>query len=129
MNTGLIVIVSLAFPLLWLGIATDRQSYHEAIKLRESITEILSSISEWENGKLPVIKIILLKAYPSNLTNRLRLIRGYLVIRFVTRLPRKRNIHAASALLEQFCESIWVSAPGFRPQAEVMAQKIRELLR
>jgi hypothetical protein len=39
MNIGLIVVVSLSFPLLWLSVCTDRRSYDEAIKLREAITE------------------------------------------------------------------------------------------
>src|SRR5260370_5160587 len=110
MNTGLIVIVSLAFPLLWMAAFTDRQSYNEAVKLKESITEILLSIAEWQNDKLTVFKILTLKAYPPNLINRLRLIRGYAIIRFVIKLPRNGRVQAASTLLQQFCECISVSA-------------------
>jgi hypothetical protein len=128
MNTGLIVVFALAVPLLWMATFTDQQSYREAVKLKESITEILLSITEWQNDKLTVFKILTLKAYPANLINRLKLIRGYAVIRFVIRLPRKRRIEAASTLLQQFCECIWVSAPGFRAQADVMAQEIKRLL-
>jgi len=107
---------------------TDQQSYREAVKLKESITEILLSITEWQNDKLTVFKILTLKAYPANLINRLKLIRGYAIIRFVIRLPRKRRVEAASTLLQQFCECIWVSAPGFRPRADVMAREIKRLL-
>jgi hypothetical protein len=128
MNTGLVVVFALAVPLLWMAAFTDQQSYREAVKLKESITEILLSIAEWQNDKLTVFKILTLKAYPANLINRLKLIRGYAVIRFVIRLPRKRRIEAASSLLQQFCECIWVSAPGFRAQADVMAQEIKRLL-
>jgi hypothetical protein len=128
MNTGLVVVFALAVPLLWMAAFTDQQSYREAVKLKESITEILLSIAEWQNDKLTVFKILTLKAYPANLINRLKLIRGYAIIRFVIRLPRKRRIEAASRLLQQFCECIWVSAPGFRAQADVMAQEIKRLL-
>jgi len=128
MNTGLIVVFALAVPLLWMAGFTDRQSYNEAVKLKESITEILLSIAEWQNDKLTVFKILTLKAYPPNLINRLKLIRGYAIIRFVIRLPRKRRVEAASTLLQQFCECIWVSAPGFRAQADVMAREIKRLL-
>ena len=128
MNTGLIVVFALAFPLLWMAAFTDRRSYHEAVKLKESITEILFSIAEWQNDKLTVFKILTLKAYPPSLMNRLKLIRGYAIIRFVIRLPRKRRVQAASTLLQQFCECIWVSAPGFRAQADVMAREIKRLL-
>jgi hypothetical protein len=128
MNTGLIVVFALAVPLLWMAAFTDQQSYREAVKLKESITEILLSIAEWQNDKLTVFKILTLKAYPANLINRLKLIRGYAIIRFVIRLPRKRRVEAASTLLQQFCECIWVSAPGFRAQADVMAQEIKRLL-
>jgi hypothetical protein len=128
MNTGLVVVFLLAFPLLWLATFTDRQSYNEAVKLKESITEILFSIAEWQNDKLTVFKILTLKDYPPNLMNRLKLIRGYAIIRFVIRLPRKTRVQAASTLLEQFCECIWVSAPGFRAQADVIAGEIKRLL-
>jgi hypothetical protein len=128
MNTGLIVVFALAVPLLWMAAFTDQQSYREAVKLKESITEILLSIAEWQNDKLTVFKILTLKAYPANLINRLKLIRGYAIIRFVIRLPRKRRVEAASTLLQQFCECIWVSAPGFRAQADVMAREIKRLL-
>jgi hypothetical protein len=128
MNTGLIVVFALAVPFLWMAAFTDRKSYSEAVKLKELITEILLSIAEWENDKLTVFKILTLKAYPPNLINRLKLIRGYAVIRFAIRLPRKRRVEAASTILQQFCECIWISAPGFRAQAEVMAREIKRLL-
>ena len=128
MNTGLIVVFALAVPFLWMAAFTDRQSYSEAVKLKESIAEILLSISEWQNDKLTVFKMLTLKAYPANLINRMKLIRGYAIIRFVVRLPRKKRVEAASTLLQQFCESIWVSAPGFRAQADGMAREIKRLL-
>ena len=128
MNIVLVVVASLAVPLLWLTAFTDRQSFNEAIKLREMITEILVSVAEWENGKSTVFKILALKSYPQNLVNRLRLIRGYIIIRLVVKLPRKRNVRAASAVLQQFYECVWDSAPGFRPQAELMALEIKRLL-
>ena len=83
MNIGLFVVVSLAFPLLWLSVCTDRRSYDQAIKLREAITEILQSIEEWENDKLGVTQILAFKAYRSKLESKLRLIRGYGLIRFL----------------------------------------------
>ena len=128
MNTGLIVVFALAVPLLWMATFTDRQSYIEAIKLKELITEILLSIVEWQNDKLTVFKILTLKAYPQNLINRLKLIRGYAILRFVVKLPRKARVQAAGALLQQFCECIWASAPGFRAQADVLAREIKRLL-
>jgi hypothetical protein len=128
MNTTLIVVASLAVPFLLITALSDRQSFNEAIKLRQMITEILLSVAEWENGRSTVIKILALKSYPPNLLNRLRLIRGYAIIRLVLKLPRKRNVQAASAVLQQFYECVWGSAPGFRPQAEIMAQEIKRLL-
>jgi len=128
MNTVLVVVVSLAVPLVWLATFTDRQSFNEAIKLREMIAEILLSIAEWENGKSTVFKMLTLKSYPPNLVNRLRLIRGYTIIRLVVKLPSKKNVRAASAVLQQFYECVWDAAPGFRPQAEVMAREIKRLL-
>jgi hypothetical protein len=128
MNIVFIVVVSLAIPLLWITIFTDRQSFEQAIKIREMITEILLSLAEWENGKSTVFKILTLKSYPENLVNRLRLIRGYMFVRLVVKLPRKRNVQTASAVLQQFYECVWGNAPGFRLQAEVMAREIKRLL-
>jgi len=128
MNPALIVFVSLAIPLLWITSLTDRRSFNEAIKLREMITEILLSLAEWENGKSTVFKILTLKSYPENLVNRLRLIRGYMIVRLIVKLPRKRNVQTASAVLQQFYECVWGNAAGFRPQAEVMAREIKRLL-
>jgi|SRR5262249_60638529 len=128
MNTALVVVVSLVVPFVWLATFSDRQSFKEAIKLREMITEILLSVAEWENGKSTVFKILALKSYPPNLMNRLRLIRGYMIIRLVLKLPRKRNVQAASTVLQEFYECVWGSAPGFRPQAERMAREIKRLL-
>ena len=128
MNPALIVVVSLAIPLLWIAAFTDRQSFNEAIKLREMIAEILLSLAEWENGKSTVFKILTLKSYPENLVNRLRLIRGYMFVRLVVKLPRKRNVQTASAVLQQFYECVWTGAPGFCPQAELMAREIKRLL-
>ena len=128
MNIALVVVVSLAIPLLWIAAFTDRQSFNEAIKLREMITEILLSLAEWENGKSTVFKILTLKSYPENLVNHLRLIRGYMIVRLVVKLPRKRSVQAASEVLQQFYECVWGSAPGFRPQAELMAREIKRLL-
>ena len=129
MNVPLIVILSLAFPLLWLSAFTDRRSFDHAIKLRELITEILQSIAEWENGKLSVIKILAFKGYGPNLENKLKLIRGYLLIRFVAKLPRRRNIHAACLILPQFYECVWSCPAGFRQQADILAREIKRLLK
>jgi hypothetical protein len=129
MNVPLIVIVSLAFPLLWLSAFTDRRSFDHAIKLREMITEILQSIAEWENGKLSVIKILAFKGYSPNLENKLKLIRGYVLIRFLAKLPRKRNIQAACMILPEFYECVWSSPAGFRQQADILADKIKSLLK
>jgi hypothetical protein len=128
MNIVFIVVVSLAIPLLWITTLTDRQSFNQAIKIREMITEILVSLAEWENGESTVFKLLTLKSYPENLVNRLRLIRGYTFVRLAVKLPRKRNVQTASAILKQFYECVWGNAPGFRPQAEVMAREIKRLL-
>jgi hypothetical protein len=129
MNVPLIVIVSLAFPLLWLSAFTDRRSFDHAIKLRELITEILQSIAEWENGRLGVTKILAFKGYGPNLENKLKLIRGYVLIRFVAKLPRKRNIHAVCMILPEFYECVWSRPTGFRQQADILAHKIKHLLK
>jgi hypothetical protein len=115
-STALLVVVSLAIPLLWITAFTDRSSFNEAIKLREIITEILLSLAEWENGKSTVFKILTLKSYPQNLVNSLRLVRGYMIVRLVVKLPRKRNVQTASAVLQQFYECVWTGAPGFHPK-------------
>ena len=128
MNIVFIVVVSLAIPLLWITAFTDRQSFNQAIKIREMITEILLLLAEWENGKSTVFKLLTLKSYPENLVNHLRLIRGYTFVRLVVKLPRKRNVRTASAVLQQFYECVWANAPGFRPQAEAMAREIKRLL-
>ncbi len=57
MNIVFIVVVSLAIPLLCITAFTDRQSFNQAIKIREMISEILLSLAEWENGKSTVFKI------------------------------------------------------------------------
>jgi hypothetical protein len=129
MNISLIVIVSLAFPILWISAFTDRQSYEHALKLREIIAEILQSIAEWENGKLGVIKIQAFKTYPLYLENKLGLIRGYFLIRFVTKLPRKRNIHATCSKLAEFYDCIWFRPPESRERAELLAGEIQKLLK
>jgi hypothetical protein len=129
MNVPLIVVVTLAFPLLWLSAFTDRRSYDHAIKLREMITEILQSIAEWENGKLGVTKILAFKGYGPNLENKLKLIRGYLLIRFLAKLPRKSNIHAACVIFPEFYECVWSCPPGFRQQADILARRIKRLLK
>jgi hypothetical protein len=129
MNVPLIVIVSLAFPLLWISAFTDRQSYEHAVKLKELIGEILQSIAEWENGALGVIKTQAFKTYALNLENKLGLIRGYLLIRFVARLPQKRNLRAACSMLPEFYDCIWFGAPNSRHRAEQLAVKIKKLLK
>jgi hypothetical protein len=129
MNIGLIAVVSLAFPLLWLSVCTDRRSYDEAIKLREVIAEIRQSIEEWENGKLGVTKILAFKAYRSNLESKLLLIRGYVLIRFLTGIPGKKNMYAVCAILPEFYECVWSCPPGFRQQAEALAREIKHLLK
>ena len=129
MNPALIVVVWLAIPLLWITSLTDRRSFNGAIKLREMITEILLSLAEWQNGKSTVFKILTLKSYPENLVNRLRLIRGYMIVRLVVKLPRKRSVQAASDVLQQFYECVWGSAPGFPPSGTHGArdQKIADM--
>ena len=129
MNIGLVVVVSLAFPLLWVSLWTDRRSYDQAIKLREVITEILQSIAEWENGNLGVTKILAFKAYRASLESKLQLIRGYVLIRFLTGIPRKKSIYAACAILPEFYECVWSCPTGFRQQAEALAREIKHLLK
>ena len=60
---------------------------------------------------------------------QIRQIRGYVLLRFVTRLPGKRNIHAACAILPQFYDCIWFGAPDSRNRAELLAGQIKKLLK
>jgi hypothetical protein len=129
MNVPLIVIVSLAFPVLWISALTDKQSYEHAVKLKEIIAEILQSIAEWEDGKLGVIKSQAFKTYAPYLENKLRLIRGYLLIRFLAKLPQKKNVRAAGAMLPEFYDCIWFGAPESRQRAELLASEIKKLLK
>ena len=129
MNVPLIVIVSLAFPVLWISALTDKQSYEHAVKLKELIAEILQSIAEWEDGKLGVLKSQAFKTYAPYLENKLRLIRGYLLIRFLAKLPQKKNVRAAGAMLPEFYDCIWYGAPGSRQRAELLASEIKKLLK
>jgi hypothetical protein len=129
MNVPLIVIVSLAFPVLWISALTDKQSYEHAVKLKELIAEILQSIAEWEDGKLGVIKSQAFKTYAPYLENKLRLIRGYLLVRFLAKLPQKKNVRAAGAMLPEFYDCIWFGAPESRQRAELLASEIKKLLK
>jgi hypothetical protein len=129
MNVPLMVIVALAFPILLISAFTDRQSYEHALKLREIIAEILQAIAEWESGKLGVIKIQAFKTYPLYLENKLGLIRGYFLIRFVTKLPRRRNIQAACSKLPEFYECIWFRAAESHERADLLAGEIKKLLK
>jgi hypothetical protein len=129
MNVSLVVIVALALPLLWITVFTDKQSYDHAVKLKQLIDEILQSVAQWETCPLGVIKMQAFKTYALNLQNRLGLIRGYILLRFVTRLPGKRNIHAACAILPQFYDCIWFGAPNSRSRAELLAGQIKKLLK
>jgi hypothetical protein len=129
MNVPLIVIVSLAFPVLWISALTDKQSYEHAVKLKEIIAEILQSIAEWEDGKLGVIKSQAFKTYAPYLENKLRLIRGYLLVRFLAKLPQKKNVRAAGAMLPEFYDCIWFGAPESRQRAELLASEIKKLLK
>jgi hypothetical protein len=129
MNLPLIVIVSLAFPILWISAFTDKQSYEHAVKLKGIIGEILQSISEWETGALGLIKMQAFKTYALYLENKLGLIRGYFFIRFVARLPQKRNVRAACGKLPEFYHCIWFGAPDSRRRAELLAGEIKKLLK
>ena len=129
MNVPLTVIVSLAFPVLWIAALTDKQSYEHAVKLKEIIAEILQSIAEWEDGKLGVIKSQAFKTYGPYLENKLRLIRGYLLVRFLAKLPQKKNVRAAGAMLPEFYDCIWFGAPESRQRAELLASEIKKLLK
>ncbi len=128
MNVALLVVVSLAFPTLWIAAFADQQSYQHAVKLKELVGEILQSIAEWENRNLAVIKIQAFKTYPLYLENKLGLIRGYWVIRFVARLPRKRNVRVACTKLPEFYDCIWFGSQS-RERAELLAVEIKKLLK
>ena len=128
MNLPLIVIVSFAFPLLWIATVSDKQSFDMAGKLREIIAEILQSLGEWESSKLSVIKMLAFNAYAPDLENKLGLIRGYFIIRFVAGLPRKKNIRAACAILPVFYKCIWYDPPELRHRAQVLAIELKRLL-
>jgi hypothetical protein len=129
MSVPLIVIAFFAFPLLWIATFTDKQSFDLAVKLGEIIAEIIQSLEEWESSKLSVIKMQAFKAYAPNLENKLGLIQGYLIIRFVARLPRKRNIRAACAILPEFYKCIWYDPPELRHRAEILAIELKRLLK
>jgi hypothetical protein len=129
MNVPFIVIVFLAVPVLWICALTDKQSYEHAVKLKEIIAEILQSIAEWEDGKLGVIKSQAFKTYAHYVENKLRLIRGYILIRFLTKLPRKKNVRAACTKLPEFYDCIWYEAPESHQRAELLAGEIKNLLK
>lgn len=129
MNVPLIVIVCLAFPAFWIAAFADKRSFDLAVKLREVIAEVLQSLAEWENNKLSVIKMQSFKSYAPNLENKLGLIRGYSIIRFAARLPRRKNIHAACAILPEFYKCIWYDPPGLRHQAQILAMELKRLLK
>jgi len=129
MNVSLVVIVFLAFPFLWIATFADKRSFDLAVKLREVIEEILQSLTEWESSKLTVIKMQAFNAYAPNLENKLGLIRGYLIIRFVAGLPRKKNIRAACAILPEFYKCIWYDPPELRHRAQVLAIELKRLLK
>jgi hypothetical protein len=129
MNVPLIVIVFLTFPLLWIAAFADKQSFDVAVKLREIIAEIVQSLAEWESSKLSVIKMQAFNSYAPNLENKLGLIRGYLIIRFVAKLPRKKNIHSACAILPEFYKCIWYDPPELRHRAQNLAIELKRLLK
>jgi hypothetical protein len=128
MNVPLIVIVSLAVPLFWIATFADKRSFDLAVKLREIIAEILQSLTEWESGKLSVIKMQAFNAYAPNLENKLGQIRGYLILRFAAGLPRKKNIRAACAILPEFYNCIWYDPPALRHRARILAIELKRLL-
>jgi hypothetical protein len=129
MHVPLLVLIFVAFPFLWIATFSDRRSYDLAVKLREIIAEILQSLTEWENRKLSVIKTLAFNGYAANLQNKLGLIRGYLVIRLVAKLPRKKNILAACAILPEFYECIWCDPTESRDRAEDLAIELKRLLK
>jgi hypothetical protein len=128
MNVPLMVIVLLAFPVLLISALTDKQSYEHAVKLKEIIAEILRSIAEWEEGKLGVIKRQAFKTYALYLENKLGLI-GYFLIRFLAKLPQKKKLRAACAMLPEFYDCIWYGVPESRQRAELLAGEIKRLLK
>jgi hypothetical protein len=129
MNVPLIVIVLLAAPVLVISSLSDKQSYEHAVKLKEIIAEILRSIAEWENGKLGVIERQAFKTYAPYLENKLGLIRGYFLIRFLVKLPQRKKLRAACAMLPKFYDYIWYGVPESRQRAEQLAGEIKKLLK
>jgi hypothetical protein len=129
MNVPLIVIVLLAAPVLVISSLSDKQSYEHAVKLKEIIAEILRSIAEWENGKLGVIERQAFKTYAPYLENKLGLIRGYFLIRFLVKLPQRKKLRAACAMLPEFYDYIWYGVPESRQRAEQLAGEIKKLLK
>jgi hypothetical protein len=128
MNLPLIVIVFIAFPLVWIATFADKRSFDLAVKLREFIADILQSLTEWESNKLSVIKMQAFNAYAPDLANKLGLIRGYSIIRFVAGLPPKKNIRAACAILPEFYKCIWYDPPELRHRAQILANELKRLL-
>ena len=129
MNVFLVVVFCVAFPFLWIATVSDKRSYDLAVKLREIIAEILQSLTEWEDRKLSVTKMLAFNGYAPNLQNKLGLIRGYLIIRIVTKLPRKKNILAACTILPEFYKCIWNDPPEQRSRAEGLAIELKKLLK
>jgi hypothetical protein len=129
MHVPLLVIVCVAFPFILIATFADKRSFDLAVKVREIITEILQSLAEWENRKLSVMKTLAFNGYAADLQNKLGLIRGYLVIRLVAKLPRKKNILAACAILPEFYRCIWNDPAESRHRAEDLAMELKRLLK
>jgi hypothetical protein len=129
MYVPLLVIVCVAFPFILIATFADKRSFDLAVKLRETITEILQSLAEWENRKLSVMKTLAFNGYAANLQNKLGLIRGYLIMRLVAKLPRKKNILAACAILPEFYKCIWCNPAESRHRAEDLAIELKRLLK
>ena len=129
MHLPLLVIIFIAFPFLWIATFADKRSFDLGVKLREVIAEILQSLSEWEDKRLSVIKMLAFNGYAPDLQNKLGLIRGYLIVRLVTKLPRKKNILAACAILPEFYKCIWYDPAELRHRAEGLAIELKRLLK
>jgi hypothetical protein len=99
-----------------------KYSLDQASELKELIVEIRRSISDFENGRLPIPKVLALPNYGSDLESKLELIRWYSWIRNLrlVRLPPKKDVCEAAKLLTQLVP--------LNPQAPSIAKKIKDLL-
>jgi hypothetical protein len=83
-----------------------KYSLDKANELKELIVEIRRSISDFENHRLKASLPKYLFNSASDLKTKLELIQWYGLIRYLARLPPKKNINKAAALLPQLADEV-----------------------